>query len=276
MGREVDVRGTITIISSNAVKRCEKINAAWLDRNVPVFDNGRLLPDIAKVPALNEVKVLDECPGELAEVEPFTILYQTPVVFFADKPGPCRFMVRQVNAVPGRKLATQPLVIMPLEGGKRTQIGPPTDKSTEVVYHAKSRGFYKILPPKWGTRLRIDSTTVPMAIDATVGKSVVAPLRGKPFSLTFASFGTPFTFLALGGEYYRFKVAMFDAEGKPCESYDIVDGPFIAHGEKDDVPGFRKVTFSRAAKPCYDHINLRLYGAGGFFFLTEKKRWCCK
>ena len=98
-------------------------------------------------------------------------------------------------------------------------------------------------------------------------------MGGKPFSLTFASFGSPFTFLATGGDYYRFKIAMFDAEGNAREHDDIVDGQFIAHGEKDDVSGFRKVTFSRASKPCYDHINLRLYGGGGFFFLSEKKRW---
>ena len=273
MGKEVDVRGDVTVISSNGVRRSERIDVAWMDRYLPVFDNGRPLPDVVKMPSIDDIKVCDACPGELAETEPFTILYQTPVVFFAEKPGPCRFMVRQVNAVPGRKLATEPLIIVPEGGGKQTRIPAPSDKSTEVVFHAKSRGFYRILPPKWGTRLRIDSTAVPMGIDVRSGKCVVAPLGGKRFSLSFASSGEPFTFVAQGGDYYRFKVDMFDADGKHCESDDIVDGQFIAHGEKGDVPGFRKAVFSRAKKPCYDHIKVRLYGGGGFFFISESKRW---
>ncbi|MBQ3098192.1 MAG: hypothetical protein IJC66_08545 [Kiritimatiellae bacterium] len=246
--KNVDVRGNVTVISSNGVRRLEKIDDAWMDRNLPVFDNGRPLPDAVKIPSLDSIKVCDACPGELAGTEPFTILYNSPVVFFADKPGPCRFMVRQVNAVPGRKLATEPLVVVPVAGGRHIRIPAPSDKSTEVVYHAKRRSFYRILPPKWGTRLRIDSTAVPMAIDATSGKIVVAALGGKPFSLSFAASGEPFTFLALGGDYYRFKVDMFDANGKRCESDDIVDGQFIAHGEKGDAPGFRKAVFSRAKK----------------------------
>ena len=98
-------------------------------------------------------------------------------------------------------------------------------------------------------------------------------MGGKPFSLTFASSGEPFTFVAMGGDYYRFKVDMFDANGRRCESDDIVDGQFIAHGEKGDAPGFRKAVFGRSKKPCYDHIKVRLYGGGGFFFLSESKRW---
>jgi hypothetical protein len=66
---------------------------------------------------------------------------------------------------------------------------------------------------------------------------------------------------------------MFDAEGKAREAKDIVDGQFIAHGEKGDAPGFRKVTFGPAAKPLFDHVNFHLYGGGGFLFLTDKKRW---
>ncbi len=268
-----NVKGNVTVVSSNGTRRCECIDAAWVDRNLPLFDNGRPVPEVAKVPDAKSVKVFDECPGELVDTERFTVLYKTPLVFFVEKPGSCRFVVRQVNAVPGRKLSTEPLVIVPIGGGKRVSIPAPGDKPTEIVYQAKRRGFYRILPPKWGTRLRVDRTSVPLAVDATSGKSVVAPMGGKPFSLTFASSGEPFTFVAMGGDYYRFKVDMFDANGRRCESDDIVDGQFIAHGEKGDAPGFRKAVFGRSKKPCYDHIKVRLYGGGGFFFLSESKRW---
>ena len=272
-GTEASVRGTVTTVSSGGVSKTETIDGAWIGRNVPVFDNGRPLSGVVKVPDVSSVKVFDECPGELVDTEPFTLLYKTPLVFFAEKPGVCKFVIRQVNAVPGRKLSDAPIMIVPVAGGKPTRIPAPSDKPTEIVFKAKKRGFYRILPPKWGTRFRVDRTSVPLAIDAISEKSVVAPLGKEPFSFTFGAFGEPFTFIASGNDYYRFKIGMFDAEGNVRETKDIVDGQFIAHGEKDDVPGFRKVTFGPAAKPLFDHIHLHLYGGGGFLFLTDKKRW---
>lgn len=272
-GTEASVRGNVTTVSSGGASKTETIDGAWIARNVPVFDNGRPLPGIAKIPDAASVKVFDECPGELVDTEPFTLLYNTPLVFFAEKPGVCKFVIRQVNAVPGRKLSEAPIVIVPVGGGKQTRIPAPSDKPTEVAFKAKKRGFYRILPPKWGTRFRVDRTDVPLAVDAISGKSVVAPMARKPFSLTFGAFGEPFTFIASGNDYYRFKIGMSDAEGKARETKDIVDGQFIAHGEKDDVPGFRKVTFGPASKPLFDHVHLYLYGGGGFLFLTDRKRW---
>jgi len=49
--KNVDVRGNVTVISSNGVRRLEKIDDAWMDRNLPVFDNGRPLPDAVKIPS---------------------------------------------------------------------------------------------------------------------------------------------------------------------------------------------------------------------------------
>ena len=268
-----DFRGEVTVVSPSGAVRKERTDLAWAERNLPVFDGGRPVPALAKIPHRRDVKVFDSCPGEYADTEPFTVLNRTPLIFFADKPGPCRFVIRQINMVPGRELSTAPLKVVPVGGGKHHLIAAPGDKPTEVTYQAKRRGFYRIVLPKWGTRLRIDRTSVPLAIDATAGKSVVAPIKRLPFSVTFFSDGNPFTFLATGGDYYRFAAEARDAEGNVREKSDLVEGWFIAHGEKGDVPGFRKITFKRAAKPLFDHTPLRLYGGGGFLFFSEKKRW---
>ena len=265
--------GKVTVISSNGIRRTEIIDGKWIERNLPVFDGGRPVPGIAQLPSPESVVVADLKPGEMVETEPFTVLDKTPLVFFADKPGECRFEMRQVNAVSGRKLGTAPLLVVPVGGGRKVRLRAPGDKPEEVVFKAKKRGFYRILPPKWGTRLRIDRTSVPLAVDATQGMCTVAPLKRKPFSLSYATRGGASVFLAYGSDFYRFGVSVSDANGKPCESSPLVDGMFISRGGEDDAEGYRKVMFNRAVKPNFDHIKLRLYGGGGMFFLAPEKRW---
>ena len=197
-------------------------------------------------------------------------------MFFVERPGLCRFVIRQVNMVPGRSLSTAPLTVRQVGEGKSMAIPAPGDTPTEVVYNAESRGFYRIILPEWGTRLRVDRTSVPIAIDATEDLSTIAPLLQKSFALTFGFSGEPFAFLAYGSDYYRFKIAMFDVDGSLCEGNDMVDGVFVAYDKKGDTVGFRKAVFGLAEKPNYDHISFRLYGGQGFFFLSDKKRWRCK
>lgn len=268
-----NITGEVTIVSPNGTRRKEKIDNQWIERNLPVFDGGRPVPETVKLPDPDSVKVCDSCPGELAPTEPFTILNRVPLVFFADKPGPCRFMMRQISVVAGRKLTTKPLYIEPVDGGPRKRIKAPGKESTEVVYNAKRRGFYRIVLPKSNTRLRIDSTSVPLAMDVSDEKATIASMKKQPFQLQFATVGEPFTFVAYGSDFYRFGISMFDAAGKARESSDMVDGMFVAHGEKGDAPGFCKARFSRGSKPNFDHITVRLYGGGGMFFLTPAKSW---
>lgn len=269
-----NVTGEITVVSSNGVRRCERIDANWIARNLPVFDDGRPVPEAVKLPDPDSVKVMDACPGELAPTWPFTVLDRTPLMFFADRPGKCRFVMRQISVVAGRRLSAKHLLIVPVDGSGRRRLAMPGGEPTEIVYDAKHRGFYRILLPKrMGTRLRIESTSVPLALDATIDKVVVAPMKRQPFEMQFATVGDPFTFVAYGSDYYRFGISMTDANGRRRESDDMVDGMFVAHGAKGDAPGFCKVSFSRASKPHFDHVTIRLYGGGGFLFLSGAKKW---
>ena len=112
---------------------------------------------------------------------------------------------------------------------------------------------------------------MPLAVDATDGRAVVAPLGAKPFSLWFADGGSPWVLTARGSDYYRFKVEVKDATGADCGSSGEVSNTFIANGE--GKPGFCTATFGKAAKPNYDHIGVNLFGARGFLFISDRKRW---
>ena len=273
-GPVTNVTGEITVVSSNGARRIERIDGDWVARNLPVFDGGRPVPGPAKLPGLDSVRVEDLCPGELAPTEPVTILSSAPLIFFADKPGICRFAMRQICAVPGRRMSTGFLTIAPVEGGKGERFRMPGAEPGEVAYNASRRGFYRIVPPKgMKTRLRIDSTSVPVAIDATRSRVKIAAMKKRPFELQFAAAGDPFTLVAYGDGYYRFGVSVLDAKGGQRESDDMVDGLFVAHGEKGDAPGFCKVRFCPASQPHFDHVGLSLHGGGGFFFLSGAKKW---
>ena len=273
-GPVTNVTGEITVVSSNGARRIERIDEDWVARNLPVFDGGRPVPGPAKLPGLDSVRVEDLCPGELAPTEPVTILSSAPLVFFADKPGRCRFVMRQICAVPGRRMSTGFLTIAPVEGGKGERFRIPGAEPGEVAYDASRCGFYRIVPPKgMKTRLRIDSTSVPVAIDATRSRVKIAAMKNRPFELQFAAAGDPFTLVAYGDGYYRFGVSVLDAKGGQRESDDMVDGLFVAHGEKGDAPGFCKVRFCPASQPHFDHVGLSLHGGGGFFFLSGAKKW---
>ena len=273
-GPVTNVAGEIAVVSSNGARRIERIDGDWVARNLPVFNGGKPVPKAAKLPDPVSVKVEDLCPGELAPTEPFAILSPAPLVFFADKPGICRFVMRQICAVPGRRMSTGFLTIAPVEGGKGKRFRIPGAEPGEVAYNASRRGFYRIVPPKgMKTRLRIDSTSVPVAIDATRYRVKIAAMKKRPFELQFSAAGEPFAFVAYGDGYYRFGVSVLDAKGGQRESDDMVDGLFVAHGEKGDAPGFCKVRFCPASQPHFDHVGLSLHGGGGFFFLSGAKKW---
>ena len=125
--------------------------------------------------------------------------------------------------------------------------------------------------PKWRSRLRVDKSSVPLAVDASAGRAVVAPLGGKPFTLRFADDGSPWVLTARGSDYYRFKVSVSDSTGAACGESPLVDNVFIARG--GGAPGLCKAVFSKGAKPHYDHISLGAYGMRGFFFITPSKCW---
>ena len=274
VGAVESVKGEVTLIGRDGSRRTEKVDAAWIEKNLPAFDGGRPLPQRRGAPEAAGVETLDEAPGELVEVAPVTVLEKTPLVFFAEKPGVCRFIARQVIAAKGRPPCDKPFTIAPVEGGKKTSVKIPGKEPVEVKFRAPKRGFYRIkFPRKCGSRLRIDKSSVPLAIDTGFGKATFARYGAKAFDLSFESDGLPWTLTAHGSEYYRFKVSVKDPLGADCGSSECVSGLFIARG---GGTGFCTVSFGRAESPHFDIVRADLFGARGFLFLTPRKRWRCK
>ena len=265
------VKGEVTLVGRDGTRSRVKIDGNWISENLPVFDGGRPLPPRRGVQEASSVMVIDKSPGEMMDTAPVTLISKSPLVFFADKPGVCRFVFRQVIVAKGRPPSDKPLLIAPAAGGRKTKVRVPGTDPVEVKYHAAKRGFYCISVPKWGSRLRVDKSSVPLAIDASGGKVTVAPLGVKSFDLAFLSDGGPWVMTAYGSDYYRFAVSVKDPLGVDCGSSDHVSGLFVARG--DGKVGFCTATFSRAAKPHFDYVDIGLYGARGFLFLTPQKRW---
>ena len=272
VGGVENVKGEVTLVGRDGSRKTVKIDDRWIGENLPEFDNGRPLPRRRGLPDLADVVVEDSAPGELADVEPLTVLSKTPLVFFADKPGECRFVFRQVIAVPGLSPSDKPLVIEPVGKGRKRSVPLAGTGPVEYTFKAPKRGFYRILMPKWRSRLRVDKSSVPLAVDVSDKRATVAPLGGKPFSLWFADDGSPWVLTARGSEYYRFGVSVRDSAGAARAESPLVDNVFIARGE-GCAPGFCTVAFRKAAQPHYDHISIGAYGMRGFLFMTPSKRW---
>ena len=195
----------------------------------------------------------------------------SPLVFFVDQPGVCRFAARQIVATKGVKPSEKALTIQPVGGGRGVECRLPGATTEELTFNARKRGFYRISFPKTRTRFFFEKSNVPIALDVSTSRARVAPVGRRPFSLTFASSANPFTLVASGSDYYHFAVDVRDEAGGTLGASRLVDGLFITHG--GGKAQFCTMNFRRAATPHYDFIHLDLYGAPGFLFLTPEKTW---
>ena len=158
--------------------------------------------------------------------------------------------------------------------GRSWKIPNVSDQSTEFVFDAPARGFYRLEFPDEGTRFCLEKSTVPVAVDATSDEHVVAPIKRKPFSLWFdAPAGDTFSFLCRGDSYYRFCVKVFSPDGKLFAEKEIVEDIFLVEKEKNTDGGLWRIDFNRAEKPNYDWIRVDMSGVPGYFFLSPEKRW---
>jgi hypothetical protein len=292
-----DIVGSVTVIAPDGTRTNMVLNADWTAANFPVINGGRMPTPRMPLPAVRDVVVHDERPGELVDLTPVALINGGHYLLFVPKPGPVRLVARQIDAVGNRPANEKPTFVryLPEQGGKRRTWKLPTPGFTpgELTFTAHVAGFYALELPRGGTRQQLLKSSVPVGIDVRESDRIVAGVKGAPVSLWFdVPDGQAFTCGAFGSDYYRFKASLVNPSGETVASEDIVSDSFWV-----DVPAslgvatlrrftgttgvspvaslapLWRIDLSRARQPHYDWIKVDLSGVPGCLFLTREKIW---
>ncbi len=246
------------------------------------------------LPAVRDVVMHDEKPGELVDLPPVALIEGGHYLLFVPKPGTVRLVARQIDAVGNRPANEKPTFVryLPENGGKHRTWKLPTPGFTpgELTFTAHAAGFYALELPRGGTRQQLLKSSVPVGVDMRETDRIIAGVKGRPISLWFdVPDGKAFTCGAYGSDYYRFKAALVNPSGETVASQDVVSGAFLTDvpatsGEAasrrftgttgvSPVDRLWRLDFSRAREPHYDWIRIDLSGVPGCLFLTRTKTW---
>ncbi len=273
------IAGDVTVVAPDGARTNILLNADWTVANFPVINGGRMPAPRVPLPAVRDVVVHDEKPGELVDLPPIALINGGHYLLFVPKPGPVRLVARQIDAVGDRPANEKPSIVrfLPEGGAKRRTWKLPTPGFTpgELSFTAHAAGFYSLELPRGGTRQQLLKSSVPVGVDVLESERIVAGVKGRPISLWF---GVPsdkaFTFGAFGSDYYRFKAALVNPSGETVASKDVVsDALFVDVPTEQAMPGLWRIDFSRARQPHYDWIRIDLSGVPGCLFLTREKMW---
>ena len=270
------VGGSVRIVGPDGSARDESLDAVWVAKNLPLFDGGRPLPPRRTLPDASAVDVADSCPGELAALAPVGLVSPTRCVFFADGPGPCRFVMRQI---PDRDFKVRrPVVVSAVAGGssaRPVKLPAPDTEPTEVVFAAPARGFYWLGMSHWAAKLVIEKASVPVAVDLSASEKRMITIDGRPFVFAVPFDGEPSTFMISGGAG-RYRATVCGIGGEVFESADVDGRVFVAHGERGQKTGLRVARIEPAADRGVRSFTADLYGAPPYVFLSPEKTWEAK
>ena len=273
------IAGDVTVVAPDGARTNILLNADWTVANFPVINGGRMPAPRVPLPAVRDVVVHDEKPGELVDLPPVALINGGHYLLFVPKPGPVRLVARQIDAVGNRPANEKPSIVrfLPEGGAKRRTWKLPTPGFTpgELSFTAHAAGFYSLELPRGGTRQQLLKSSVPVGVDVLESERIVAGVEGRPISLWFGvPSGKAFTFGAFGSDYYRFKAALANPSGETVASKDVVsDALFVDVLTEQAMPGLWRIDFSRARQPHYDWIRIDLSGVPGCLFLTREKMW---
>ena len=278
-----EIAGGVTVVAPDGTRTQVALDAAWIATNFPVINDGRMPTPRVPLPAVRDVVVLDEHPGELVDLPPVALINGGHYLLFVPQPGPVRLVARQIDAVGNRPANEKPTIIRYLSenGGKRRtwKLATPGFTPGELTFTAHAAGFYALELPRGGTRQQLMKSSVPVGIDVRESDRTLAGVKGAPVSLWFdVPDGKAFTCGAFGSDYYRFKAALANPSGETVASKDVVSDAFwvdMPHGEgrAPARPSLWRIDFSRARQPHYDWITVDLSGVPGCLFLTREKTW---
>ncbi len=273
------IAGDVTVVAPDGARTNILLNTYWTAANFPVLNGGRMPAPRVPLPAVRDVVMHDEKPGELADLPPVALIEGGHYLLFVPKPGLVRLVSRQIDAVGDRPANEKPSIVrfLPENGAKPRTWKLPTPGFTpgEMAFKAHAAGFYSLELPRGGTRQQLLKCSVPVGLDVRESERIIAGVKGRPISLWFdVPSGRAFTFGAFGSDYYRFKTALVNPSGETIASKDVVsDALFADVPAGRAAPGLWRIDFSKARHPHYDWIRIELSGVPGCLFLTREKMW---
>ena len=274
-----EIAGDVTVVAPDGARTKVALDADWVATNFPVVNGGRMPAPRVPLPAVRDVTVHDERPGEMVDLSPVALINGGHYLLFVPKPGPVRLVARQIDAVGNRPANEKPTFVrfLPEHGGKRRTWKLPTPGFTpgELAFTAHAAGFYSLELPRGGTRQQLMKSSVPVGVDVLESDRIVAGVNRRPASLWFnVPPGKAFSCNASGSDYYRFKAALVNPAGETVASKDVVSGAFWTDVPADQAtPGLWRIDFSKAREPHYDWMWVDLSGVPGCLFLTREKTW---
>ena len=281
-----EIEGDVTVVAPDGARRQVALDATWIATNFPVINGGRMPAPRVPLPAVRDVVVHDEHPGELVDLPPVALINGGHYLLFVPQPGPVRLVARQIDAVGNRPANEKPTIIryLPEKGGKRRTWKLPTPGFTpgEITFTAHAAGFYALELPRGGTRQQLLKSSVPVGLDVTESDRIIAGVKRAPVSLWFdVPDGAAFTCGASGSDYYRFKASLVNPSGEIVASKDVVSDSFwidVPTGTTGVSPvasptRLWRIDLSKAREPHYDWMWVDLSGVPGCLFLTREKAW---
>ena len=275
------VKGCVKVVGGDGSVRTEKIDSAWIAKNIPVVNGGKPLPPRGALPTVKDVvSVHDEAPGQLVDLTPTMCVGSGRYVFFADKPRTVRFRGRQSllykHVVLPEKTPVKVIGLGGNEKGRSWDVPRPGLESAEFAFEAPAAGFYALKIPCSCRRFVLEASDAPIAIDLSERDCEIAPVGDAAVSLSFeVPSGRGFALVMSGDSYYHFSATLRDPRGKRRFEDGFVDKVVVHSEDSVTDSGFWTLELANPGKPCYDVICLDLAGVNGTLFLSPRKTWSC-
>lgn len=276
------VRGNVVILGPDGASSEVVLDRSWIERNMPVVGDGSIPPPHAAFPAAKEVEVFDSKPGEMVALSDITLILRSKYVFFAPAPGPVRFKMRQVPrslADSRRQPPKLKFTVVPMHAGRcgsgSFEFPMPGFSSEVVSFDVPKRGFYLLNAVKSSSRTMIEASSVPIAVNVSVREQSILTLGPEPFPLWFVPYSSrSFTLSAASCDGYRYSLSVTDPSGRSFAKADVARGlECVDVQSADSVPGLWRVDFTPATGDESGWMNVDMYGAPGFYFLSKEKYW---
>ena len=265
--QQVDsVKGTI-VHSSPSGKREIVLDEAGLRAFSPAREPGA----VHGYGDMSGAEVVDEAPGEMLELSKLNLRGRISYVFYAAKPGACRFSCEKIRLRKAR-IPTDKVVISPLGGGQE-KIWPLAADSSDFSVSVPSAGFYRMsVPADRRSSFALTASDVPVGIllDDDNHQNICTTLGTFYFHVGEAA---PFRLYISGSAFSeRISARLHDPSGACVWKAKNVLFPETFDAKKAS-PGLWSVKTSHPSIGVAEDYYVDLTLAQPVLFLSAKRYW---